>query len=295
MKAEERAKLWWGIGGAVAVGILVAGLIWAPWYFEGDHVRDERLAPSAGIIITGFRTMVIAVVAGAIAALGLYYTHRNHKHAEKLYEHSQEQFAHAREKDRVQADLARQSHITELYVEAIKLLGSDNPTECLGGIYSLERIMRDSEKDRTTVVAVLAAFIRRQAPLPGNLPAERSDEVVQAALTVLGRRPAHAYQDRIDLRRTDLSGLSFESVDLRRARLGHADLGRADMRDADLSEIWAPDISFEGSYMRGVNLDRAWLPRADFTGASIVGISFRDATVDDAKGLNLPPESHAPE
>lgn len=72
-----------------------------------------------------------------------------------LYEQSQEQFEYARKKDREQAALTREGHVTERYAEAIKLLATPADSGLmsrLGGIYSLERIMRDSEKDYDTVV-----------------------------------------------------------------------------------------------------------------------------------------------
>lgn len=36
----------------------------------------------------------------------------------------------------------------------------------LGGIYALQRIMQDSVRDHSTVVSVLAAYVRQHAPSP---------------------------------------------------------------------------------------------------------------------------------
>ncbi len=49
-----------------------------PWRIKNDHLYDDekQLVPSAGIIVTGFRTMLVAVGAGILAGAGLYYTHR---------------------------------------------------------------------------------------------------------------------------------------------------------------------------------------------------------------------------
>ncbi|MEJ8672946.1 pentapeptide repeat-containing protein [Streptomyces sp. MS1.AVA.1] len=228
MKPKAKRILTWcgGIGGAV---VFSAALIWGPWLFEGKHVRDDTLAPSAGIIVTGFRTMLVALGAGAVAALGLHYTHKSHKQTEALFEHT-------REKDREQAELTREGQVTERYVEAIKLVASGNLTERLGGIYALERIMRDSEKDHATVVEVLAAFVRQHSPWrpdagTGATELEvRPADDVQAALTVLGRRPEREEAFRIDLRRTDLRG-----ADLVRARLQRMVMNKAHLEGVNLA------------------------------------------------------------
>jgi hypothetical protein len=44
-------------------------------------------------------------------------------------------------------------------------LASENLTERLGGIYALEHLMLESERDHQTVVDVLAAFVRARAPI----------------------------------------------------------------------------------------------------------------------------------
>lgn len=196
-------KLWgWGAALAGAVGFFLL-LVHGPWWFEGGQLRRTNLQPADGLIITGFRTTLVALAAGAIAALALYYTHRNHKLAQRQYQQTQEQFEHIREKDQQEAALTREGQVTERYVGAVKLLASDELTERLGGIYALERIMRDSEKDHATVVEVLAAFVRQHAPALMSRERAADDEEdaevredsprspaedVQAVLTVLGRR-----------------------------------------------------------------------------------------------------------
>ncbi|MFG2276058.1 pentapeptide repeat-containing protein [Streptomyces chartreusis] len=229
-------------------------------------MRDDTLAPSAGIIVTGFRTMLVALGAGAVAALGLHYTHKSHKQTEALFEHT-------REKDREQAELTREGQVTERYVEAIKLLASGHLTERLGGIYALERIMRDSAKDHTTVVEVLAAFVRQHSPWKPDVGTESAElevrpaDDVQAALTVLGRRPERQEAFRIDLRRTDLRG-----ADLQRARLQRTDMTKANLEGANLARA---DLA--KADLAGANLDRAWMLFTSVDGAILAGASLQDA------------------
>ena len=182
MKPETMRRLLWG-GAVAAAGLFTWALISGPWYFEGDHVHDSTLAPSAGLIITSFRTMLVALAAGVIAGLGLYYTHRNHKlsqdqfqqnreqfreqHqqaqeqfrlAQRQFEHAQKQFEYEQAKDRETAESTNRSLITDGYVTAIRLLGSEREAERLGAIFSLQRIARDSPVDRDNIRQVLMAF-----------------------------------------------------------------------------------------------------------------------------------------
>uniref|UniRef100_A0AAU1HUH0 Pentapeptide repeat-containing protein n=1 Tax=Streptomyces sp. NBC_00180 TaxID=2903632 RepID=A0AAU1HUH0_9ACTN len=321
--------------------LVIAGyvlLLWrGPWWIDGEHLRTQDLQPADGVVITGFRTMLVALGAGAVAAFGLYYTHRNHQLAQQQYEqgqaqfllaqkqftHSQEQFSHTQAKDREQAEITREGQVTERYVEAIKLLSSGNLTQRLGGIYSLERIMWDSDKDRSTAVEVLAAFIRERAAIrdsdeSGN--GKNPEEDVQAALTVLGRRPIHEENtDFINLRRTDLRGANLadavlDHVDMERCLLQGASFYRAYLRCADFSEatltgahfmdarigaarfiladmtgvsLWkaeGADVDFTGANMEGVKLIRCELPTASFLRASLANAEIDDAVL---KGVDL--------
>lgn len=314
MTRETKRKVRWGaLTLAVTICAMVAAaMIWAPWYFEGKHVRDARLAPSAGIIITGFRTTLIALFAGIIAALGLYYTSRNHELARKQlekveeqfqlaqsqFEHAQEQFLHTQARDREQAELTRESQVTDRYVEAIKLLSSENVTQRLGGIYSLERIMRDSTKDRRTVLEVLSAFIRTPPPVEQNAESENSDVSweeppsirpdVQAALTVIARRDYAENEDTIDLsssslRRADLRKARLAKINLRGADLCLSDLERADLNGADLSETAMRGAQMNGATLRKADLTRADLRNAILSRADMTDASFEEVQLEDAK------------
>ncbi|MEV3967803.1 hypothetical protein AB0K68_06660 [Streptomyces sp. NPDC050698] len=152
-------------------------LLWkGPWLLDGSHIRKRDLQPADGVVITGFRTMVVAVGAGILAAFGLVYTHRNHtlaqnqfKHtqqqfelAQRQFEQAQAQFEYQQQKDRESAQTDREARATEQYVTAVKLLASKSDTERLGAIYSLERIMRDSPRDSEAIEMLLATFTRER-------------------------------------------------------------------------------------------------------------------------------------
>jgi hypothetical protein len=247
-----------------------------PWWFDGDHLRQKNLEPADGVVITGFRTALVALGAGVIAGLGLYYTHRSHQTTERLFEHT-------REKDREQSELTREGQVTERYVEAIKLLASENLTQRLGGVYSLERIMRDSEKDHATVVEVLAAFVRQHSPVDPDVKSEppesasRPADDVQAALTVIGRRPQREEAFRIDLRRVDVRG-----ADLADARLDDADLTEAHLERANLSRAHLARAQLKRAHLEHANLHAAQLTRAQLKYAYLESAGLADAWLEDA-------------
>jgi len=54
--------------------------------------------------------------------------------------------------------------VTDRFIKAIEQLGSKELDARIGGIYALERVARDSEKDHRTVMEVLTAFIREHSP-----------------------------------------------------------------------------------------------------------------------------------
>jgi hypothetical protein len=58
------------------------------------------------------------------------------------------------------------THVRELYVEAVKLLSDDDVSIRVGGLYALERVAKDSPGAQPTVVDVLSAFVRERSTYP---------------------------------------------------------------------------------------------------------------------------------
>lgn len=78
------------VGGTLGAALFITALIWGPWWIEGHRLKDNKgeLVSSAGIIVTGFRTMIVAIVAGIFTALGLWYTRKKHELDQRQFEHS---------------------------------------------------------------------------------------------------------------------------------------------------------------------------------------------------------------
>ncbi|MET7905717.1 hypothetical protein ABZS86_31365 [Streptomyces sp. NPDC005355] len=132
MKPKLSRYLKWTVATVVLVGYGL--LLWqGPWILDGSHIRSHSLQPADGVVITGVRTMLVAMGAAAIAGMGLIYTHRNHELAreqflttqkqfilaQKQFEHAQDQFAHTQQKDRDQANISREASAPPLAREVI--------------------------------------------------------------------------------------------------------------------------------------------------------------------------------
>jgi uncharacterized protein YjbI with pentapeptide repeats len=185
----------------------------------------------------------------------------------------------------------------------------------LGGIYSLERLARDSPADYDVVFEVLSAYVRTHA---GAAPecTQRVHVDIQAVLSVIQRRevitPDPRRFNELDLRQQiliarrviDLSGACLHSADLVSAPLENAvlkdanlsyallmaanlsfaslyraDLDGADLDSADLSDVNMESASLADAYLVNVDLSGADLSNADLSGA--------DVTAADLSGADL--------
>ena len=67
-------------------------------------------------------------------------------------------------------EVAQEQQITERFTRAIEQLGNEQSMSMrLGGIYALERIAKDSERDHWQVMEVLTAYVRENARWEGEV------------------------------------------------------------------------------------------------------------------------------
>jgi hypothetical protein len=204
--------------GAVAF-LFVALLL---WQLVDPRTPEQR---------TAFIQTVGGIVGGSALLFGLYFTARN-------------------------LQVSQEGQITERFTRAIDQLGSDKIEIRLGGIYALERIARDSERDHWPIMEVLTAYGREHAPRrleegktrgddgakekpeedsnaePASTDVPPPDPDVQAIMTVIGRRTHYWRQGETEF--LDLRGIDLRGADLRKANFVGADLRRANLLEANL-------------------------------------------------------------
>ena len=220
-------------------------------------------------------TAAAAIFSALFIAVGLFFTNAANREQQRLTE---------------------QGQVTERFGRAVDQLGSGTLDIRLGGVYALERLMHDSPADEANLLEVLSAYIRDHTGAP-TAPARATTSApssphpatdVQAALTVIGRRPAPASHQGIDLTdtnvtgarltRANLAGADLISMDLTRAGLAGANLTSADLTSADLTSA-----QLAGAHLDGADLTRAHLTRADLFDAYLAGAQLYGAYLADTQ------------
>ncbi|NET00535.1 MAG: hypothetical protein F6K61_08145 [Sphaerospermopsis sp. SIO1G1] len=88
--------------------------------------------------------------------------------------------------------ISEDKQITERFAKAIEQLASDKIEVRLGAIYTLERIAKDSEKDQWTIMEVLTAFVRENAPIKKEEKPQSKKPLVDEWLNVQGANLQYA-------------------------------------------------------------------------------------------------------
>ena len=226
---------------------------------------------------------LVQIITAILVLVGLYWTSRRVLAAEETVRVGQ---------DNVR--VAEEGQITERFTKAIAQLGADKMAIRLGGIYALERIAKDSEKDHGPIMAVLTAYVREKATKEGEYAEEAAHwptTDIQAILTVIGRRKTtdiKKFEDRLDLSTTHLAGVvipdaNLVGVILIRANLSDAILIRANLSDANLID----------ANLVGANLSDANLVGANLSDANLVGAE--DLTAEQVRSAKNWRDAHLPE
>lgn len=240
---------------------------------DGSPVWWEQLARlecekgRAALLVEERRNM-LAVLAGLLAVVTLVYTHRRQQ-------------------------LSQDENRTSRYTQAVEQLGHTNQAVRMGGIYALERLAKDSPKDRSSILEVMCAFVRHSSweSVVRYENARRQEEApdrprvtieVEATVQVLGR-----------LNRLGHAGLlNLSGAQLREARLSATDLSYANLTEADLTGAYLTKASLHGSnlvkarlvnaHLTGADLSRANLAEANLAQANLVHANLRNADLTGA-------------
>jgi len=235
------------MGGRLGVGVLL--LLALLWYASPQP--DDK-----GVVTYPHASLINPILGGLGALLLIYAAIRQARTATEQAETARKQAQTASDRHEAQTEADRQRRITESYSKATEQLGSDKIAVRLGGIYTLERISRESPDDYWTVMETLCAFVREQARWVSG-PAREPPTDIAAVLAVILRRREIERERRecwgLDLRGVDLrGGADLEGVHLERAYLWAAHLEGASMKHAHLE-----GANLEGANLEGANLSGA--------------------------------------
>jgi hypothetical protein len=220
------------------------------------------------------RVTIAQIIGGLVVLLGLYATFKNVKIAQDNH--------------RVALDNLRvteEGKLTDRFSKAVELLGNDKINVRLGGIYALERIGKDSQRDSWTMVEVLTAFVReRSAEIIGkehhasDVSMGATPQDIQAAVTVIGRRSwidqESPYQI-VDLTSIPLEGTYFLRPDFRKVRFPFSNFRGVILVAGTFAKTDLQSANFQVEKVLGT----------DFTGADFEGADLCGADLQHAKGL----------
>ncbi|MGQ4649559.1 pentapeptide repeat-containing protein [Lyngbya aestuarii] len=283
------------VAGFSAVGLLV--VLPFLWWLNVTPIQEQEAILNVkdffelkhqAINLVTTSIQILATVFGGIAILfNVYYGAKRAKAFEKNAIAATENAIAATKN----AEVAEQGQITERFTKAIEQLGSDNISIRLGGIYALESIAEYSqngewsEKYYWTVMEVLSAFVRENAPLKDDLEDEGEQQQkkprtdIQAALTVIGRRDIEKDPEnqRLNLNKVDIAGANLREANLQGAIFREANLQGAIFREANLQSV-----KFDLANLQGANLYQANLQGADLTKAQLQGTDLGNANLKQA-------------
>jgi hypothetical protein len=280
----------------------MGGEFWQ-WIWEIYRVTPQDGEPSIWEAFKANRehfVSIVTLIGGAIAAwvaLGQLRTARE-RHDAQI------------ETDEKRDDADRQRRITESFTKAVEQLGSDKLQVRLGGIYTLERVSRESKFDYWPIMETLIAFVRERVRWKDEDVA-LSETVAHLSQETAAQQPApspptdiefwdmvvHLYSQGVAAREaaaqqpapsppTDIEAVLTV---IRRREEGN--------RKRETSEGWSLDLrstdlrgaNLRGAHLEGARLDRAHLVRADLTGAHLEGARLDRAHLKgaDLRGAHL--------
>jgi hypothetical protein len=316
-RGELRVMPWW----LVLLGLVASALLgWLvlDWLL-GEANRAGQPDIRAQLRIDAIRTG-LTVVAGTGGGLALllaarrqwineraqrhqeFVTVQDQSHRERVQAHTETVTEAGQRQQEVQARAAEhdatERRLTELYTNAIELLGNDKAAVRLGGLYALERLAQDNARQRATIVAVVCAYLRMRPPGDDAHEAEVRRTAQRLLTRHLNAEDAASYWPGI---RLDLAGATLVEFDASGCTLVDADFSGALFRSgtsfagATVSGRLRLGAAFETATFEGISGDaeimlddarfegESTFRRADFGGrlscqrARFADVSFVDA------------------
>ncbi|MBD2299473.1 pentapeptide repeat-containing protein [Nostoc sp. FACHB-190] len=287
--------------------LTLMGVVWLFLFSDFAFFYDKGLDTSNRIDYGAKVLKTIGTIFGGLAILiNAYYAAKRWEAMDKSAMAANES-AKAALKN---AEAAQDKQITERFAKAIEQLGSEKIEVRLGAIYTLERIAKDSAKDHWTIMEVLTAFVRENAPRKleeentenakqlvnywmNNQNTENTRQIqkirtdIQAALTIIGKLNCDNEQENqwLDLRSINIRGAYFpKETKLQRAYLEDANLQEILLEEAYLQETIFIGANLTGAKLSMAELEKAKLHKANLQGADLIQANLQGA---DLNGANL--------
>ena len=252
-----RDTFWW-ISGVVATLAIYTGLSWYFWEdLHGDSDSLSTTVNKLSLVVGGIIAIELAVWRSIVGER--------------------------------QVETAQRSLLNERFQKGAEMLGSEDLSVRLGGIYALKHLAAEHpDQYHIQVMELLCAFVRhptRDKSGSANLNEERQSpraDVNSVAEIICNRDNSHLFLERnagfkldlsdADLRRisltnADLSGAYLLGADLSGASLMMANLTNAQLAGAIFSELRPPTECQSDEDRSEAILSKAFIREANFSGA----------------------------
>ena len=157
-KARKHPKIW------ICFGILLASLLiflFPLWQVSRYGINNATIEAD---LENQYRATLAQILGGVAIGITLYYTWRRITIAEEDLKITQENLKVAQDNLKV----TQEGQITERFTRAIDQLGNKKIEIRLGGIYSLERISKESDQDYWPIMEVLTAYVRNHSGIDSS-------------------------------------------------------------------------------------------------------------------------------
>ncbi|MBT2212883.1 pentapeptide repeat-containing protein [Actinomadura sp. NEAU-AAG7] len=264
---------------AAAVVLLVAAWFLLLWLLGSPpHAKPKPLETRD---LLELLKLVFALVAGVGALVALVTAYRRQRVDEAAGERAERVQAHVEQVARDAAHDATERLVTDLYGQAVGLLGHDKAAVRLGGLYSLERLAQNHPQHRQTVTDVVCAYLRMpfRPPLPNtsqqepesNTHQDPADDDARQELQVrlTAQRLLQRHLTIIQL--ASNPAMYWENIDI--------DLTGAHLIDFDFTNCCPAGATFTNAYFIGDTRFGAarFAGRTVFGGARFNGTSYFSA------------------
>jgi len=259
----------------IIFGTILTGIV---FYKLGAHIVLFGDTDSA---LGEYVKTVATVLGGALVILGLWINNR--RVTEQIR----------------QNNIAEKGQINTRFKDAATLLGSENVSSILSGVYALHQIAmetsvgNESQRGYVNIVHdILCAYIRENTDTVRN--EEKGKDwrinkkpaiVVQTIMKVLFKNNGFIYSDLV----TDLSNCVFEHIYLDDAYIANVDFSRtkfikSDIKHASfvscyLEETFIDETDFAESSFEKVVFDFAYIRNSSFMATKISNSDFWDAVL----------------
>jgi len=277
---------WW----FVAIMFVLAFPALAAWWFVPKY-QISRLESSIedpkdrADVEDNFRKTIGQLIGGAAVLLGAGLAY--HQTQQTL----QAQDVQSNRTLSAQEQQSKRTIASQQVSSGFLLLSEGSSVKRLGGIYMLEGVMNTSDLYNVSVLEALCAFVRDNTSRNAGGDENALETAIQAALTVVKRRPAgpgkcvlagahipKAVLNDANLRGADLTGTYLNGAILTGAVL----LDGASLYGATLN---AADLNFaklQGAILIRANMDRAQLIGADLTDATLSSANLSNVNLNGA-------------